>query len=104
MAVLIIVGTTVVVGTLIHRFYAKSAPAPTTITTESPTMPNNTAEIQGDALPSAPSTLVLAPGLQIEGMTAVGHDLALWIRGPVGDKVLLLNPRTGQINTIVTTH
>lgn len=100
MAVLIVIGTTVVVGTLIHRFYAKSAPAPTTTASA----PTDATEIQGNVPPPVSSTLVLAPGLQIEGMTSVGHDLALWIRGPVGDKVLLVDPRTGQTQTIVTSH
>ena len=99
MAVLIIIGTTVVVGTLIHRFYAKTTPTPTTTTLLHET---NAADIDTD-LPS-PTTLALPQGLQIEGIAAIDHNLAVWVRGPVGDKIIILNPKTGQAHTAVTSH
>lgn len=99
MAVLIIIGTTVVVGTLIRRFYAKTTPAPTTTALINA---SNTADIES-SLPTA-STLTLPQGLQIEGITAIDHQLAIWVRGPVGDKIIILNPQTGQAHTLVTSH
>ena len=99
MAVLIIIGTTVVVGTLIHRFYAKTTPTPTTTA-----LFNETSSADLDSVPPPQTALILPQGLQIEGMTAIDHNLAVWVHGPVGDKIIIINPKTGQTHTVVTSH
>ncbi|GBQ34995.1 hypothetical protein AA11237_0874 [Acidocella aminolytica 101 = DSM 11237] len=93
LGVLIIVGTTVVVGTVIHRLYA-SFNAP-------PTPPHEAAAPAPGAVPPAlpPASVAaakLAPGEHISGIASAGGDVAIWVSGPTGDRLLLLNPATGQ--------
>jgi hypothetical protein len=88
MSVLIIVGTTVVVGTIIHRLYARvSGPPPTVQPLALP------------AIPVAPAGVAaqLQPGEHIAGIAAAGAYVAVWVTGPSGARLLLLNPGTGQI-------
>ncbi len=88
MSVLIVVGTTVVVGTIIHRLYAReSAPPPTLQPLALP------------AVPVAPQGVAaqLQPGEHIAGIAAAGADVAVWVSGPNGGRLLLLNPASGEI-------
>lgn len=89
MGVLIVIGTTVVVGTIIHRLYARiSAPPPMAAAPLS--------------APAAPAAVVagtvasLLPGEHISGIAAAGPDVAVWVSGPDGDRLLLLDPVSGQ--------
>lgn len=92
MGVLIIIGTTVVVGTIIHRIYARFAAPPMVATpTAPPPVP-----VAGSSQPTAPASS-LAPGEHIAGIAAAGPDVAIWVSGPKGERVLLLNPLTGAI-------
>ncbi len=90
MAVLIVVGTTVVVGTIIHRLYARvTAPPPIS------------APLSVPQAPMAPSPAVAAqlpPGEHIAGIAAAGAEVAVWVNGPSGGRLLLLNPASGQIS------
>jgi hypothetical protein len=81
MGVLIVLGTALVIGVIIHRIYA-SAPAPS---------------ITGNA-PAAMTPAVLPAGAHIAGIAAAGDDVAIWTTGAAGDRLLLLNPRTGQLS------
>lgn len=91
MGVLIVVGTTVVVGTIIHRLYARhSAPPPTAA-----------APLSVPAAPLAPVAVTaarLAPGEHISGIAAAGADVAVWVSGPEGDRLLLVDPASGQVS------
>jgi len=88
MGVLIVIGTTVVVGTIIHRLYARFATPPMAV----PAL----------AAPAVPVAAVasaaagLLAGEHIEGMAAAGPDVAIWVTGPQGERVLLLDPVSGQ--------
>jgi hypothetical protein len=95
MGVLIIIGTAVVIGTIIHRLYDRnSAPSPMAAAPL--------------AAPMAPATLFTPPaggpavrlqqGEHISGIAAAGADVAVWVNGPAGDRLLLLNPATGQVS------
>jgi len=87
MGVLIVVGTAVVIGVVIHRIYAK------------PAQPSITAVLPGEpaAAAAAPDN---APGRHVAGIAAAGGDLAVWQTGPGGDRILLLDPRTGAVTTV----
>ncbi|MBU6418234.1 MAG: hypothetical protein KGQ79_00720 [Proteobacteria bacterium] len=93
MGVLIIIGTTVVVGTIIHRLYASFA---------APSTPQ--AAVGGSAVPGeipAGAAAQLAPGERISGIASAGADVAVWVSGPKGDRLLLLNPVTGQARAVL---
>lgn len=93
MGVLIILGTTVVVGTIIHRLYARfSGPS---------TVPAYVAASVPAPGAAAKAALALAPGEHIAGIAAAGGELAVWINGPGGDRLLLLNPATGQARDVL---
>jgi hypothetical protein len=98
MGVLIIIGSTVVVGTIIHRLYARfSAPS---------TAPAATAvSVPGNVSAAVPPGVAaeLAPGEHISGIASAGAELAVWISGPKGDRLLLLNPATGQARAVLAT-
>ena len=95
MGVLIIIGTTVVVGTVIHRLYASFA---------TPSTPQTMASAPVSAVPvEMPAGVVaqLAPGERISGIAPAGAELAVWLSGPKGDRLLLLNPVTGQARVVL---
>src|SRR5579871_2931270 len=84
MGVLIIIGTIVVVGTIIHRLYAReSAPPPMAAPL---------------SVPAAPTAAMaqLQPGEHISGIAGAGAAVAVWVSGPAGDRLLLLDPASGQ--------
>ena len=81
MGVLIILGTALVIGVVINRLYARKA-APS---------------ISVSAPVAASATL--APGEHIAGIAAAGPDLAIWVSGPGGDRLLLLDPASGALRT-----
>ena len=92
MGVLIVVGTTVVVGTIIHRLYDRILlPPPSAAPLSVPLAPVTAA--------GAPS---LQPGEHIAGIAGAGGDVAVWVSGPAGDRVLLLDPASGQLRVGLT--
>jgi hypothetical protein len=92
MGVLIIIGTAVVIGTIIHRLYARnSAPSPMAAVPL-------TAPMAPAALQAGGQAVQLQPGEHISGIAAAGGDVAVWVSGPAGDRLLLLNPATGQVS------
>ena len=98
MGVLIIIGSTVVVGTIIHRLYARfSAPSTPQVAAVAPAPGSVPA-----ALPPAAMAAQLAPGEHISGIASAGAQLAVWISGPKGDRLLLLNPVTGQARAVLS--
>jgi len=73
MGVLILIGTTVLVVTIIKRFAApESAPSPALVLDE-------------------------PAGTKIAGLTAVADRLAIELQGGGADRVVLIDPRSGQI-------
>lgn len=89
LGVLIVLGTAVVVGVVIKRIYAK----PEAASISSPVIPGVTAA----AVPAA----VLAPGEHIAGIAGAGGVFAVWVSGPQGERLLLLNPQTGAVGTVL---
>ncbi len=85
MGVLIVLGTAVVIGVVIKRIYAKPAAPSTVAAAPLPPMPAET----------------LAPGEHIAGIAGAGGSLAVWVTGPAGDRILLLNPQTGGFTTVL---
>ncbi len=82
---LIVLGTALVIGVVIHRIYAVAAP---------PSMPA--------PMPvSASGPVTLAAGEHVAGIAAAGGDVAVWVTGPDGDRVLLVDPRTGAATVVV---
>ncbi len=103
MGVLIIIGSTVVVGTIIHRLYARfSAPSTAPAAAAVPAPGSVPATLPPSALPSAAMAAQLAPGEHISGIASAGAELAVWISGPKGDRLLLLNPVTGQARAVLS--
>ena len=94
MGVLIILGTAVVVGTVIHRLYAKK-PVPS-MQAAVLAVPAGVPAMQA---PGAP--VMLAPGEHIAGIAGAGGDVALWVSGPEGERVLLLDAASGQARVVV---
>jgi hypothetical protein len=89
LGVLVILGTALVIGIVIHRLYDKpAAAAPAAIPGLSL------------ALPAAPS--LLGHGEHISGIAGAGEELAIWVSGPAGDRVLLLDPATGKVAVAVS--
>jgi hypothetical protein len=43
----------------------------------------------------------LAPGEHIAGIATAGADVAVWVNGQNGDRLLLLNPVTGQVSVVL---
>jgi len=86
LGVLIVLGTALVIGVVIQRIYAKpeaasmSAPVP-----------------GGQAGP-----WVLQAGSHVSGIAAAGGELAVWVSGPAGDQIWLLDPRTGGRTVAIT--
>ena len=87
LGVLIVLGTALVVGTVIHRLYANHAPP----------------SIQATPLAGGPVAAQLLPGEKIQGIAGAGGEFALWVNGPQGGRVLLLNPANGQISVALQT-
>ena len=93
MGVLIIIGTAVVIGTIIHRLYARNSATP----------PSAVAPLSAPVAPMVPMVPAgvaasLAPGEHIAGIAGAGADVAVWVSGPGGDRLLLLNPASGQVS------
>ncbi len=89
MGVLIILGTALVIGVVIHRLYARpAAPSMTAVT------PGAT-----DSFPVASNRL--APGEHVAGIAAAGSDIVVWVTGPAGDRVLLLDPASGTLSVAI---
>ena len=89
MGVLIILGTALVIGVVIHRIYARNG---------APSMPAAVLTAPG----AAASTAMLAPGEHIAGIAAAGGDIAVWVSSPVGDRVLLIDPASGRVNVALS--
>jgi hypothetical protein len=88
---LVVLGTALVIGVIIHRLYAKPSPQ---------SMPPAIAPAAPTALPTM--TNRLPAGDSIKSIAAAGADLAIWVTGPAGDQILLLNPTTGQVTIAVS--
>jgi hypothetical protein len=75
LGVLIVLGTALVIGVVIHRIYA------------------------GPAAPSmsvAPaSSVALAAGEHIAGLAGASGAIAVWVQSPQGARLLLIDPATG---------
>ena len=85
LGVLVILGTALVIGVVIHRIYAKpAAPAPGVV----PGVPA--------MLPAASN--VLGRGEHVSGIAGAGGAVAIWVSGPEGDRILLLDPSSGRIS------
>lgn len=92
MGVLIVIGTTVVIGTVIHRLYARFAAPPMPAAPLAAPM----APVAGNVpIAAVPAAAALAPGEHIAGIAGAGPDVAVWVSGPKGDRVLLLDPANG---------
>ncbi|HQT39760.1 MAG TPA: hypothetical protein PK231_10070 [Acidocella sp.] len=92
LGVLIVLGTALVIGVVIKRIYAK--PAATSMTAPV------TAVIPGESTPVLPVG-TLAAGEHVAGIAGAGGMLAIWVSGAAGDRVMLLNPQTGALNTVL---
>jgi hypothetical protein len=89
MGVLIILGTALVIGVVIHRIYARNG---------APSMPAAVLAVPG----AGGSAATLAPGERIAGIAAAGGDVAVWVSSPVGDRVLLIDPASGRVNVALS--
>jgi len=92
---LVVLGTALVIGVIIHRLYAKPSP---------PSMAAAPAAGAPAAAISSLPTLTnrLPAGDAIKSIAAAGADLAIWVTGPAGDQILLLDPATGQLTLAVS--
>ncbi|HQT46294.1 MAG TPA: hypothetical protein PLY97_03640 [Acidocella sp.] len=86
---LIILGTALVIGVVIHRIYARN-PAPS--------MPVAAQVPVAGALLGA----ALMQGEHISGIAGAGADVAVWVSGPAGDRLLLLDPASGRVSVALS--
>lgn len=98
MAVLIIMGTTVVIVTVIHRLYARFNPSPTSPANVAVSAPPAPSVLPHTALP----TIKLGAGEHIVSIATVGADLAILVAAKQGEILLILNPASGEIRPILT--
>jgi len=88
LGVLILLGTALVAGVIIHRIYARVSPPAS--------MP------AGPAVPGpGVAPVKLAPGEHVAGIAAAGGALGVWVSGPQGDRVLLIDPASGQARQVL---
>jgi hypothetical protein len=86
MGVLIVLGTALVIGVVIHRLYARnSAPSMTAAT-----------------LPPATGVLALPAGAHITALAAAGGTFAVSVSGPSGEQLWLIDPETGGRRLVIT--
>ena len=91
MGVLIVLGTALVVGVVVRRIYVRPA---------APSMP--VAAPAGLPAPG-PGPVVLPAGAHVAGIAAAGGVVAVWVSGPGGDRVLLIDPTSGAVRVLVRT-
>jgi len=89
MGVLIVLGTAVVAGTIVHRVYANA---------QRPSMAPAAVPLPDDGA----SPVALPAGAHIAGIAAAGGDVAVWVSGPGGDQLWLLDPQTGARRVVLT--
>jgi hypothetical protein len=87
LGVLIVLGTALVIGVVIQRIYAR------------PAAPSISAAAL--AVPGA-GPVLLPAGSHIAGLASAGGALAVWVTGPAGDAVWLVNPQTGAHTVVMT--
>jgi hypothetical protein len=51
------------------------------------------------AAPTAAASL--APGEHVAGIASAGPDVAVWVTGPAGDRVLLVDPASGRMSVML---
>lgn len=88
LGVLIILGTALVVGVVIHRIYARNS-APSMVQAQVP-------------VPAAVAAAALEPGEHVAGIAGAGADVAVWVSGPAGDRVLMIDPATGRVSVALS--
>ncbi len=89
MGVLIVLGTALVIGVVIHRLYARNGVASNVAVATVP-------------VPSAVTGSVrLGQGDKIAGIAGAGGDVAVWVNGPAGDRLLLIDPASGQARVVL---
>jgi hypothetical protein len=93
MGVLIVLGTAVVAGTIVHRVYANA---------QRPSMASAVVSPPAGLAPPVAEPVVLPAGAHISGIAAAGSDVAVWITAPAGDQLWLLNPQTGAHFVVIT--
>ncbi len=82
LGVLIVLGTATVIGVVIQRIYA------------SPAAPSMSA--------GAGLSVVLPAGSRIAGVAAADGAFAVWVSGAGGDRLYLVDPRTGAVSLAVS--
>ncbi len=137
MGVLIVLGTALVIGVIIHRLYAKS-PVASNFAGQSPPALIGAAPLPGGGAPGVPAAGVAAPGAalapaaggavvgnagaaarlaaaqgkggglqpgeQILGIAGAAGKVAVWVRGPAGDRLLLVDPANGGVSLVLGQH
>jgi hypothetical protein len=86
MGILIVLGTAVVIGVIIHRIYAVSPPPSNQISAPAPFL-----------------SATLPPGSDIMGIAPAGAKLAIWTKGPDGGHVYIYDPAAGTLTQALTT-
>jgi hypothetical protein len=96
LGVMIVLGTALVIGVVIHRLYAKPS-AQSTAAAAAPAAP-----VPGTPLPPPAIANRLPEGDYIKSIAAAGADVAIWVAGPEGDRILLYNPVSGRITVALS--
>jgi hypothetical protein len=92
MGVLIVLGTALVIGVVIKRIYAK------------PAAPSMSAMAPGVLPGAVAASAVLPAEAHIAGIAGAGGAIAVWVSGPGGDEVLLIDPASGAVRRALSTQ
>jgi len=96
MGLLIVLGTALVIGTVIHRIYARKPVASMVVAPLA---------VPGGSVAVAMAGAGLAPGEHIAGIAGAWGDVAVWVNGPAGDRLLLVDPASGRVSVVLSpTH
>ena len=88
MGIAVVLGTALVIGVAVKRFY------------DAGTAPVEASAPESAAPPSI--RLPAPPGSAISGIAAVDGRLAVWVKDGKGGEVMLIDPRTNQLAGTVT--
>jgi hypothetical protein len=98
LGLLVVLGTALVIGVVIKRMYAGPALA-SNVADVAPPVPGYLA-----AAPPVSGAVTLPAGSKITGLAASGDDFAVSVSGPAGDRLWIVNARTGAYYVMMSTY
>lgn len=92
MGVLVVLGTAVVIGVIIHRIYSQVGSPPE----HASPAPGVSAPKPGSASKIFDRVIAAGQGASIGGLTSADGRIAIWVKNNSGGEIVLVDPSTGQ--------